>query len=402
MARSTRRTRYSSTAPQRICVRFPDWPAADQAAWHAACKAGAILSPGGAGASWRPKSRDALIANYGRWLGFLSLQGWLDAAEAPACRFTHVRVRAFITYFQRDRAPLTVAGSIAKLIMALNAMFPKVKWDWLRAARANLQAMAVPLRSKADRVESSWKLVDLGFDLMADAEALVPENADKAAGLYRDGLIIALLAMRPLRRHNFLGIEMGRHMLRSGDSWRLVFPAEETKGAREIEKTFPASLLVPMTRYLDCHRPRLLSPKLQHPSKEQAQAPVRLWISRFGNPLSLSGFCTHIGHHTEKRFGWRMDPHSFRHCLATTLSQDNPEAAWMGMYLLDHADFATTERYYIAALAAAAQGHYQALLDALRGTCAKGNRRGVWHGNLAPSASPMGGAQRRSLPETSQ
>ena len=59
-----------------------------------------------------------------------------------------------------------------------------------------------------------------------------------------------------------------------------------------------------------------------------------------------------------------MDPQSFRICLATTLGKDDPEAALMGMPLLDHADFATTERYYIAAQAEAAHRHYEALLEA--------------------------------------
>jgi len=344
MDRPGRRTRQSSVAPQRIGIRMADWPAADKVAWNAACKIAPLLRGSGAGAHWRPASREAVITNYGRWLGFLTLNGWINATEGPADRFDRERVRAFVTYLQKDRAPVTVAGYLARLVMAANAMWPAVDWDWMRTARANLQYDAIPLRSKADRVEDAWRLVDLGFDLMTEAEQLTEADPDKAANLYREGLIIALLAMRPFRRRNFLSIVIGRHLLRSGDSWRFRFPAEETKGKREIEKSFPTCLVVALKRYLAHHRPRLLSAKLGSAAANRAEAPMRLWISRDGNPLSLSGFAKRIGHHTQKRFGWAIDPQSFRHCHATTLGKIDPKAALMGMTMLDHVDFAITDR----------------------------------------------------------
>ena len=83
----------------------------------------------------------------------------------------------------------------------------------------------------------------------------------------------------------------------------IAFPAEETKGKREIEKGFPANLLPALERYLNIHRPRLLAQVCRNPAANRAEAPTRLWISQLGNPLSISNFCTHIGRHTEKRFG---------------------------------------------------------------------------------------------------
>jgi hypothetical protein len=114
-------------------IRFLDWPAADQAAWNAACEAAPLLENGGAGAHWRPASRAALVANYGRWLGFLKLRGWLHATEAPAERLDRERVQAFVTYLQEDCGSATIAGYIAKLVMALNGMCPEENWEWLRA-----------------------------------------------------------------------------------------------------------------------------------------------------------------------------------------------------------------------------------------------------------------------------
>ncbi len=378
MERRKRRTRQSDVAPQRIRIPFSEWPVADRTAWDAACRGGSILQAGGKGAKWRPASRDAVMGNYGLWLGFLKLNGWLHQADAPAERVDRERVRAFINYLMQDRAPVTVASTMAKLIMALNAMFPTIDWEWMRAARANLQQMAVPLRSKAERVEDSRELARLGLDLMTEAEAMVEINPRQAADRYRDGLIIALLALRPFRRRNFHGIEIGRHLLRSGDMSRFVFPAEETKGGREIEKSFPAILQPALERYLTVHRPRLLAQQSRCLAADRPEAPRRLWISKHGNPLSISNFCGHIGRHTQQRFGWAMDPQSFRICLATTLGKDDPKAVLMGMFLLDHAYFATTNGFYIVSQAEAAHQLYEALLEAHRKAAAKRLVTGEW------------------------
>lgn len=196
----------------------------------------------------------------------------------------------------------------------------------------------------------------------------------KAADLYRDGLIIALLALRPFRRRNFHGMVICRHLLRAGESWRFAFAAGETKGRQAIERSFPASLMTPMKRYLEVHRPKLLTACKGAGSADRREAPLRLWISNYGNPLSLSGFAAHIGQHTLERFGWAMDPHSFRHCLATTLAKDNPEAVWLAMCILDHTDFAITDRYYIVAQREAAHQCYAALLENLRKGLVGGRR----------------------------
>jgi len=59
---------------------------------------------------------------------------------------------------------------------------------------------------------------------------------------YRDGLMIALWAFIPLRRKNFAALEIGRHLLREGDSWFVIIPREEAKTGTPIEFAVPESL----------------------------------------------------------------------------------------------------------------------------------------------------------------
>jgi integrase len=61
-----------------------------------------------------------------------------------------------------------------------------------------------------------------------------------------------------------------------------------------------------------------------------------------------------------------VNPQSFRHSVATSVGKDNAENSLMAMDLLDHASFATTERYYIVAQAEEAHRHLEQLLEARR------------------------------------
>ena len=353
------------TAAARMAIRFSNWPPADQAAWQMACQPPAFLQAGGGGSRWRPSARASVLANYERWLGYLRVHGWLLLEEAPADRATPERVGAFIVFLQQDRASITVAGYIAKLIMAVNALFPEREWRWLRNGRANLQRAAAPVRNKAADMEASWDLVDLGHALMAQAEAL-GDLCDQSAILYRDGFMIALLAERPFRRRNFLSIELARHLTRSGSSWNMSFPGIETKNKRAIDRLFPASLIRALERYLAWYRPHLLSAVEREASVERNQAPFRLWISCQANPLSISGFGKAIRRHAIRRFRHPMNPHIFRHCAVTSLADGDPENVRMGAGLLGHSGFISTDRDYLVAKHDAADQHFQGLIAARR------------------------------------
>ncbi|RVT89280.1 hypothetical protein EOD42_25485 [Rhodovarius crocodyli] len=351
---------------KRPRVEFEQWPASDRAAWEMARKPSGFLSPGGKGATWRPASSDSLVGNYGRWLGFLQSRGWLFDSEAPADRVTQPRILALIDMLQQDYAPVTATVAVSQLLMALNAMCPASDWAWLRNARANLQREALPLRHKSERVQESREIVDLGHQLMQQAEALTMTDPERAANLYRDGFMIALLAMRPFRRRNFLSIEIGRHLLRSGSSWSFSFAAEETKNGRVIAREFPSELLPCLTRYLERHRPCLRRSTKGGSSTDRASAVNRLWISSRGNPMSLTAFARSIAHHTERHFGRAMHPHAFRHSAATSMARVDPAHAYVAMDVLDHADIATTQRHYIAAKGERSHEHVEALIEERR------------------------------------
>ena len=59
---------------------------------------------------------------------------------------------------------------------------------------------------------------------------------------YRDGLMLALLALIPLRRKNLSALEVGRHLILDGDCWFVIIPGEEAKTGTPIEFAVPELL----------------------------------------------------------------------------------------------------------------------------------------------------------------
>jgi hypothetical protein len=103
--------------------------------------------------------------------------------------------------------------------------------------------------------------VDLGITIMMRVEAPGQCLTRQLATVFRDGLQIALLALRPFRRGNFTAIEIGRHLVKRGESWWLQLDDDETKNGTTIEVPFPDDLVHWLERYLSIYRPLLAGTK---------------------------------------------------------------------------------------------------------------------------------------------
>jgi integrase/recombinase XerD len=101
-------------------------------------------------------------------------------------------------------------------------------------------------------------LFEFGLELMGAADGPSGGTPLQRAILYRDGLLIALMAARSLRRHNFSAIEIGRHLVKRGAGYWLCFEANETKTHEPIEVPVPDELIAPLEHYLTVYR-RLLA-----------------------------------------------------------------------------------------------------------------------------------------------
>ncbi len=344
-------------------MAFKVWSAADQRAWRTAINDGDVFDGRGPAAHWSNGTRRSTIHGYGRWLGFLASNDPHAHDLAPIDQITRIRIAAYIRILEMENGPAGLWNYIKHLYDAVRVMDPSQDWSWLKAVERQLARKVQPAR-KRHRMVDSAVLYDFGHRLMDQASAS-PVDVD-AALRFRDGLMIALLAVIPLRRRNMAMIRIGRHLVVEGERYLLVFRAEETKNRQPIDFEVPDELAPLINRYL------AIRPHIPGASDHGG-----LWASAKGCPLTGSGIYDRVCHHTRKVFGFAVNLHLFRDCASSTIATRDPGQVLIARDLLGHASFSTTERFYIQARQIEAGRRYHDILqvDRLRvaGTSTKGD-----------------------------
>ena len=345
------------TPHEHAALPLAQWPAQDREAWDIANRRPDFLEVGGQAAKWRPATQRSALGAYGRWSGWLADQGIALEGDDPQARLTPQRLREYLDFLQTGRAPRTVSGYICALCMVVRAMFPQTDWRWLQQLHANLQREAKPTRDKRSRLVPAQGLLQLGHDLMDQAVTVLddatvaqaqPRQRLAAARDFRDGLMIALLALRPLRVTNFLGISMDHHLRRADNRVRLSFAADETKTKRPIETICPPELVPSLDRDLDQVRPILMAAKVPvDPARPPRPAGAILWVGQGGTPFTPGGLTKALQRHTARRFGRYVNAHLFRDCLASTVANEDPDHVHIAQHMLHHSKLSTTEGSYI-------------------------------------------------------
>ena len=339
-----------------------EWPPADRAAWAEALTGADLFDPVPRPAlRWRASTREATRGGYGRWLAWLDGAGLLDRSASFASRVTRSRVAAYAADLAATGSGFSVAGRIQQLGDALRAIAPHDDWGWVLRGSGRLRARAVPAKDKHARMQSPYDLVELGLELMRRGDTDVHATALTRAKLHRDGLMIALLARRPMRGGNLGAIALGQHLRRHGAAWSLTFTPEQTKQARHLEPSWPGELVEPLERHLAVHRPRLLA------GTRKALPPTdRLWVSAHGTAMSYAAVALQIKARTAAAFGASVNPHLFRDCAATAIATCAPEQARDVALVLGHAGLATSERHYNHARMLGANARHQDGVEATR------------------------------------
>jgi integrase/recombinase XerD len=348
----------------RLQLRLEQWPAIDQELWRQATEAGDILSSAGAGAEWAAGTRKSVIKGYGRWLAWLSRTELLESMQAPASRVTPTCVAAYVAYLREDQSSTTVWSHMNSLAMTLMVMEPAVDIDWLWAIVRRLHRVMVPSRRKADRVVPVSKLYQFGFELM-DQASLEPISLQRAR-LFRNGLLIALLAARPIRIRNLRSIVIDEHLIRSNGLFYLKFEAHETKTHKTLEFALPQRLAARIETYISTFRPILLARRRPDISGTGSGVADTLWISQFGTSMTDCSIYDAIVDATRKQFGRHINPHLFRDCAATSIAFEDPEHVQITTSILGHATLSTSERYYNHALSVKAASMHQGEIAAMR------------------------------------
>jgi hypothetical protein len=156
---------------------------------------------------------------------------------------------------------------------------------------------------------------------------------------FRDGLIIALLALIPLRRRTLEVLRIGTQLVRSCDQLVLDIRAEDVKTKRPLDYPLSPELLRRIDIYINKIRSKTAG----------ADTHDYLWASSRGRPLKGQVIYNAVRRRTRKAFGFAINLHRFRRAAGTFWSIHDPVNVRGVKDLLGHASFATTEKYYIMA-----------------------------------------------------
>ena len=234
------------------------WPAADRAAWQEARRPSVRLQRGGTASHLRPVVQHDLRKRHGL-LDFVARSERLDMNAPAGAQVTPENVGAYVAELKNRVSSVTVYGSIQKLRRFVQLIAPGGDLRWLIEIERQLYSEKRP-RPKWDRVVTTDVLVDAGRTLMAEAEITKRPKLSRAR-MFRNGLMVALLAYCPIRLKNFAALEIGRSFVNVDGTWWIVLTAAETKEKRADERPAPQELTASIERYLEISRPILAGGK---------------------------------------------------------------------------------------------------------------------------------------------
>jgi integrase len=317
----------------KLHMPFAEWPEIDRRLWSAAVDSD---DPFNVAARLAERTLHKRWMGWRRFLGFVANFEPAILKKSPQQRLTAERLRRFVEHLRETNTPHSVAIQVDSLYGAAQTMMPKKDWTWLRNIKTRLFA-AAPRGTTIRPVSTSLQLVDLGEKLMDESEvAGEKEICIDDAVRYRDGLIIALAGLIPLRHKNCAAIEIGRDLTKEGDAWSIVIPPDETKTKVWLDFPVPQFIEDRLSTYLTRVRPRLLR-------RPGCQA---LWVSYKGGALSYSALGPVFTRHSTERLGIRITPHDARDAAATLWAIMRPEQVGISRDLLAHADLRMTTKYY--------------------------------------------------------
>lgn len=327
--------------------------------WDDLRKVSGPLDEPGALSHVRPTTCKSLEGRYKRWMMWLSTADPDALALSPAARASVPRLQEWLEALAHLR-PMTRLAFVDGVLRVLRAADPDQDWAIQRRLLKSLKRAAGrgdPTR-KQGRILSSAVLLKTGLSHAASDPASVPNLLTRMLN-QRDGTMIALLSVLPMRRRAFCELSLGTSVQVTPAEITISLSSAMTKTGVPWDVVVPKQVEATLRRYIEDIRPALLA-------RGGVQHDV-LWVGKKGEILGQEYVGTRIANVTLKLTGKRVSPHLFRDSAATTLSRLSSESARLISPVLAHSSSATAERHYIHARTIDAGREYATLVQRLRG-----------------------------------
>jgi len=328
------RTLNAKSNRERRTLRVSEWPVADQVAWKEACRPSVRLKAGGSASHLSAETRRDYASRYGLFLGFLKGRGLLDRGAPAAAHVTLANVEAYVSDLKARVSSVTTWNSVSMVRRTAQLLVPSADFVWLAEIDKDLALVAEP-RSKLNRLVFTEQLAIAGLTLIMEAKQSKWNAIDRARGV-RNGLMVALLSVCPIRRKNFARLELEITIKKIRGQWWIILPAKSTKNRRADERPIARWLTPYIELYLSEFRPLLL--------RSESKA---LWISsNTGRAMTMPKVGSVITTSTLQILGIAISPHLFRTADATVAAVSRPDLPHLASALLGHSNPRTTDEHY--------------------------------------------------------
>jgi hypothetical protein len=186
-----------------------------------------------------------------------------------------------------------------------------------------------------------WRrVVNLPWQLMAEARSISDRAPVKAAGLAQLAVAIGIESVFPVRLGNLGAISIAENLTRPGGPatpYWLVFPDYDVKNRISLETVFDAELTTLTDDYIHNHLHVLL----------RGSNEPWLFPGLGGGHKGFATLSSQITKRIEKATGLRMTVHQFRHAAAALILKVKPGNYEYVRRVLGHRNIQTTIAFYV-------------------------------------------------------
>jgi len=346
--------------PASRCLPVSAWPPADQRAWTQALATGDPIYGGtGCASHWSKATIHMRRRGYGQFLNFLSITGRLDDNQAPADRVTLDNIDAFIVWLQARVRPFTLSSRLSDILAVVSALASDHDWSWLRHKVVRASRYAFRSRELSPLGFCLRKLVQAAQAHMDAIDAQVRKRGSikvSDAIAYRDGFLVALIALTCLRRRSVAALTLDYHVVVWSRGISIRLRAQDTKTRRPMTAELPEEFVRHATTYLQRFRPMLTKDK----------PTTAFFVAMGGRPLASHSLGIRFADMTQRLIGQRVWPHRVRHAAVTLMAEEAFKAYERAPAAIGHSEGGVTERHYNLATSNLAVARYQERLRKLR------------------------------------
>ena len=246
---------------------------------------------------------------------------------------------------------ISLADYVGRIYAACLCFYPDQNWAWLKHDWRSMVQLAQVSRDKRAQFVPIDELYYFGIHLMH--RALDLPRTVKAAILYRDGLFIALIALRPKRISNIVTLKVGATLLTDPGGIPETITFAKTKNGSSSTTPYPSQHLGQYHSVWWRHfRPLLLGNSSDHGD---------VWIGKNGTAITASQLWRQMRKRTEPEkpvgLGKAIGVHVVRTNYATSMAEqavNDPTLIRLVPWMLDQRDPRSIEPYNLHARGMAA------------------------------------------------